>query len=73
VKCEKREWKGEAREECEVASRLWHNPHQQSVIDSAAQTLSSREQVRSGVKIEEHEECEEHKEHDHEEERQVGI
>jgi len=26
------------------------------VIDSAAQTLSSREQVRSGVKIEEHEE-----------------
>jgi len=73
VKCEKHEWKGEACEECEAASRLWHNPHQQSVIDSAAQTLSSREQVRSSVKIEEHEEHEEHEERDHEEERQVGI
>ena len=71
VECEKHEWKGEACEECEAASRLWHNPHQQSVIDSAAQMLSSREQVRSGVKIEEHEECEEHEER--EEECQVGI
>ena len=52
MECEKCEWKGEACEECEAVSQLWHNPHQQSVIDSAAQMLSLRVQVSSGVKIE---------------------
>ena len=45
---EKGEWKREAREECEAASRLWHNPCQQNVTDSAVQPLSRGMRMRGG-------------------------